>query len=138
MVKLWGMSSAMGPMSYGEEEGEVFLGRQVTKHKHISEQTFNKVDGEIRKIIDSNYSVAYKILEENRDILDEMAKALVEIETIDVGQIDDLMARKPMRVPASVVDSDEASSELGTGEIVPDTKPTKDEPLTGETPEQFA
>jgi cell division protease FtsH len=67
-----------------------------------------------------------------------MAKALVEIETIDVGQIDDLMARKPMRVPASVVDSDEASSELGTGEIVPDTKPTKDEPLTGETPEQFA
>ena len=138
MVKLWGMSSAMGPMSYGEEEGEVFLGRQVTKHKHISEQTFNKVDGEVRKIIDSNYSVAYKILEENRDILDEMAKALVEIETIDVGQIDDLMARKPMRVPASVVDSDEASSELGTGEIVPDTKPTKDEPLTGETPEQFA
>jgi len=138
MVKLWGMSSVMGPMSYGEEEGEVFLGRQVTKHKHISEQTFNKVDGEVRKIIDSNYSVAYKILEENRDILDEMAKALVEIETIDVGQIDDLMARKPMRVPASVVDSDEASSELGTGEIVPDTKPTKDEPLTGETPEQFA
>ena len=138
MVKLWGMSSAMGPMAYGEEEGEVFLGRQVTKHKHISEATFNKVDTEIRKIIDANYSVAYKILEENRDILDAMAKALVEIETIDVGQIDDLMARKPMREPAAVVDSDEVSSELGTGEIVPDAKPTKDEPLTGETPEQFA
>jgi cell division protease FtsH len=138
MVKLWGMSSAMGPMAYGEEEGEVFLGRQVTKHKHISEATFNKVDTEIRKIIDANYSMAYKILEENRDILDAMAKALVEIETIDVGQIDDLMARKPMREPAAVVDSDEVSSELGTGEIVPDAKPTKDEPLTGETPEQFA
>ncbi len=140
MVKLWGMSSVMGPMAYGEEEGEVFLGRQVTKHKHISEDTFNKVDTEIRKIIDSNYNVAYKILEENRDILDAMAKALVEFETIDVGQIDDLMARKPMREPAAVVDSDEASSELGTGEIPPEVKPTKDEqePLTGETPEQFA
>jgi cell division protease FtsH len=138
MVKLWGMSSIMGPMSYGEEEGEVFLGRQVTKHKHISEATFNKVDEEIRKIIDTNYSVAYKILEENRDILDAMAKALVEIETIDVGQIDDLMARKPMRVPAAVVDSEEASSELGTGEIAPEEKPIKDEPLTGGTPEQFA
>ncbi|MGE4570941.1 MAG: ATP-dependent metalloprotease, partial [Gammaproteobacteria bacterium] len=138
MVKLWGMSSVMGPMSYGEEEGEVFLGRQVTKHKHISEATFNKVDEEIRKIIDANYSVAYKILEENRDILDAMAKALVEIETIDVGQIDDLMARKPMREPAAVVDSDQVSSELGTGEIVPEVKPIKDEPLTGSTPEQFA
>jgi len=138
MVKLWGMSPAMGPMSYGEEEGEVFLGRQVTKHKHISEETFNKVDEEIRKIIDANYAVAYKILEENRDILDAMAKALVEIETIDVGQIDDLMARKPMRVPSAVVDSDEASSELGTGEMAPETNPVKEEPMTGSTPEQFA
>jgi cell division protease FtsH len=138
MVKLWGMSSVMGPMSYGEEEGEVFLGRQVTQHKHISEDTFNKVDTEIRKIIDTNYSVAYKILEENRDILDTMAKALVEFETIDVGQIDDLMARKPIRVPAAVVDSDEVSSELGTGEVVPEAKPVEDEPMTGSTPEQFA
>jgi len=138
MVKLWGMSSVMGPMSYGEEEGEVFLGRQVTQHKHISEDTFNKVDTEIRKIIDTNYSVAYKILEENRDILDAMAKALVEFETIDVGQIDDLMARKPIRVPAAVVDSDEVSSELGTGEVAPEVKPVKDEPMTGSTPEQFA
>lgn len=138
MVKLWGMSSVMGPMSYGEEEGEVFLGRQVTQHKHISEDTFNKVDTEIRKIIDTNYSVAYKILEENRDILDAMAKALVEFETIDVGQIDDLMARKPIRVPAAVVDSDEVSSELGTGEVAPEIKPVEDEPITGSTPEQFA
>jgi len=82
--------------------------------------------------------VAYKILEENRDILDAMAKALVEFETIDVGQIDDLMARKPIRVPAAVVDSEEASSELGTGEMAPEVKPTKEEPMTGSTPEQFA
>ncbi|MDB9975941.1 ATP-dependent zinc metalloprotease FtsH [Candidatus Thioglobus sp.] len=140
MVKLWGMSSVMGPMSYGEEEGEVFLGRQVTKHKHISDETFTKVDSEIRKIIDTNYSLAYKILEDNRDILDAMAAALVEFETIDTNQIDDLMARIPMREPAEVIDSEEASSELGTGsgetesaEPSTDKKPEAD----GST-EQFA
>jgi cell division protease FtsH len=115
MVKLWGMSSVMGPMAYGEEEGEIFLGRQVTKHKHISDETFTKVDSEIRKIIDFNYSQAYKILEDNRDILDAMAAALVEFETIDTLQIDDLMARIPMREASEVVDSDEVSSDLGTG-----------------------
>ena len=115
MVKLWGMSSVMGPMAYGEDEGEVFLGRQVTKHKHISDETFTKVDSEIRKIIDINYSTAFKIIEDNRDILDAMAAALVEFETIDTNQIDDLMARVPMREAAEVVDSDEVSSELGTG-----------------------
>lgn len=117
MVKLWGMSDVMGPMAYGEDEGEVFLGRQVTKHKHISEDTFNKVDTEIRKIIDTNYDLAYKIIEENKDILHAMAKALVEFETIDSGQIDDLMNREPIRQPSSVVDSEEASVELGTGKV---------------------
>ncbi|WP_416695118.1 ATP-dependent zinc metalloprotease FtsH [Candidatus Pseudothioglobus sp. Uisw_050_01] len=140
MVKLWGMSSVMGPMSYGEEEGEVFLGRQVTKHKHISDETFTKVDSEIRKIIDSNYSLAYKILEDNRDILDAMAAALVEFETIDRNQIDDLMARIPMREPAEVVDSEEASSELGTGSGETESaKPSSDKkPEADGSTEQFA
>ena len=140
MVKLWGMSSVMGPMSYGEEEGEVFLGRQVTKHKHISDETFTKVDSEIRKIIDTNYSLAYKILEDNRDILDAMAAALVEFETIDTNQIDDLMARIPMREPAEVVDSEEASSELGTGSGETESaKPSTDKkPKADGSTEQFA
>ena len=140
MVKLWGMSSVMGPMSYGEEEGEVFLGRQVTKHKHISDETFTKVDSEIRKIIDSNYSLAYKILEDNRDILDAMAAALVEFETIDTNQIDDLMARIPMREPAEVIDSEEASSELGTGSGETESaKPSTDKkPESDGSTEQFA
>ncbi|WP_416651682.1 ATP-dependent zinc metalloprotease FtsH [Candidatus Pseudothioglobus sp. Uisw_086] len=140
MVKLWGMSSVMGPMSYGEEEGEVFLGRQVTKHKHISDETFTKVDSEIRKIIDTNYSLAYKILEDNRDILDAMAAALVEFETIDTNQIDDLMARIPMREPAEVVDSEEASSELGTGSGETESaKPSTDKkPEADGSTEQFA
>jgi len=139
MVKLWGMSDVMGPLAYGEEEGEVFLGRQVTKHKHISDDTFNKVDSEIRIIIDSNYDIAYKILEENRDILDSMAAALVEFETIDTGQIDDLMARKPMREAAEVVDSEEVSSELGTGSKTKDSKPSSDDNRGGDSStEQFA
>ena len=139
MVKLWGMSDVMGPLAYGEEEGEVFLGRQVTKHKHISDDTFNKVDTEIRIIIDSNYDIAYKILEENRDILDSMAAALIEFETIDTGQIDDLMARKPMREAAEVVDSEEVSSELGTGRKSKGSKPSSDDNRGGDSnTEQFA
>ena len=138
MVKLWGMSDVMGPMAYGEDEGEVFLGRQVTKHKHISEQTFNKVDAEIRTIVDSNYSIAYKILKENRDVLDAMAAALVEFETIDKEQIDDLMARKPMREAAEVVDSDEVSSDLGTGREAQSSKPSSDDKRTGGGTEEFA
>ena len=139
MVKLWGMSDVMGPLAYGEEEGEIFLGRQVTKHKHISDDTFNKVDSEIRIIIDFNYDIAYKILEENRDILDSMAAALVEFETIDTGQIDDLMARKPMREAAEVVDSEEVSSELGTGSKTKGSKPSSDDNRGGDSStEQFA
>jgi cell division protease FtsH len=139
MVKLWGMSDVMGPLAYGEEEGEIFLGRQVTKHKHISDDTFHKVDSEIRIIIDANYDIAYKILEENRDILDSMAAALIEFETIDVGQIDDLMARKPMREAAEVVDSEEVSSELGTGSKTKDSKPSSDDNRGGDSStEQFA
>ena len=139
MVKLWGMSDVMGPLAYGEEEGEIFLGRQVTKHKHISDDTFNKVDSEIRIIIDANYDIAYKILEENRDILDSMAAALVEFETIDTGQIDDLMARKPMREAAEVVDSEEVSSELGTGSKTKGSKPSSDDNRGGDSgTEQFA
>ena len=138
MVKLWGMSDVMGPLAYGEDEGEVFLGRQVTKHKHISEKTFNKVDSEIRIIVDSNYEKAYNILKENRDILDAMAAALVEFETIDKEQIDDLMARKPMREAAEIVDSDEASSDLGTGREAQGSKPSSDDKHTGGGTEEFA
>ena len=139
MVKLWGMSEVMGPMAYGEDEGEVFLGRQVTKHKHISDDTFNSIDKEIRKVIDGNYKIATKLLEENIDILHSMAKALIEFETIDKEQIDDLMNRKDMREAAVITDSDVASTELGSGadgSDKPDNKP-KQNPLGGGT-EQIA
>ena len=132
MVKHWGMSDVLGPLAYGEDEGEVFLGRQVTKHKHISEDTFKVIDSEIRRIIDVNYQVAKKILEENKDILIEMTKALMEFETIDKEQIDDLMNRKPIRESAVVVDSEVVSTELGRGgDVTEDGNDSEDQSVDG-------
>ncbi len=131
MVKQWGMSDLLGPLSYGEDEGEIFLGRQVTKHKHISEDTFKVIDSEIRKIIDIDYKVAQKILEENKDILIEMTKALMEFETIDKEQIDDLMNRKPIRESAVIIDSNVVSTELGSGVEVDENNDSNDNPVDG-------
>jgi cell division protease FtsH len=132
MVKQWGMSDKLGPLAYGEDEGEVFLGKQVTKHKHISEDTFKVIDDEIRVIIDINYALATKILKENKDILIEMTKALMKHETIDKDQIDDLMNRTPIREAAVIVDSDIASTELGSGIKADDVSDTDDKPINGE------
>jgi cell division protease FtsH len=99
MVTRYGMSEALGPMVYGENEGEVFLGRSVTTHKNISESTLQKVDAEIRRILDEQYALAKKILTENRDKVEAMTSALLEWETIDAEQIQDIMAGKPPRPP---------------------------------------
>jgi cell division protease FtsH len=99
MVTQWGMSDELGTMVYGENEGEVFLGRSVTTHKSVSEATMQKVDAEIRRIIDQQYRVARKILEENREKVEVMAKALLEYETLDADQIGDIMSGKPPRPP---------------------------------------
>ncbi|MEW5782025.1 MAG: ATP-dependent zinc metalloprotease FtsH [Pseudomonadota bacterium] len=99
MVTQWGMSENLGPMVYGEEEAEIFLGRSVTTHKNVSEATMQKVDAEIRRIIDEQYALARRLLEENRDKVEAMAKALLEWETIDAEQIDDIMAGRPPRPP---------------------------------------
>ena len=99
MVTQWGMSEALGTMVYGENEGEVFLGRSVTTHKNVSEATMQKVDAEIRRIIDEQYALAKKILLENRDKVEAMTAALLEWETIDAEQIDDIMAGRPPRPP---------------------------------------
>lgn len=99
MVTRYGMSDALGPMVYGENEGEVFLGRSVTTHKSVSEATMQQVDAEIRRIIDEQYALARKVLEENRDKVEAMTKALLEWETIDAEQINDIMEGKPPRAP---------------------------------------
>ncbi|KAB2876541.1 MAG: ATP-dependent zinc metalloprotease FtsH [Burkholderiaceae bacterium] len=99
MVMRFGMSDVMGPMVYSENEGEVFLGRSVTKTTNISEETMRKVDAEVRRIIDEQYAIARKLIEDNQDKMHAMANALLEWETIDGEQIDDIMAGKPPRPP---------------------------------------
>ncbi|MCK9984121.1 MAG: cell division protease FtsH [Azoarcus sp.] len=99
MVTQWGMSDNLGPMVYGEEEGEIFLGRQVTTHRNVSEATMQKVDAEIRRIIDQQYALARRLIEENSDKIEAMTKALLEWETLDADQISDIMAGQPPRAP---------------------------------------
>jgi cell division protease FtsH len=99
MVTKWGLSQRLGPLAYSEEEGEVFLGRSVTQHKSVAEETSHTIDEEIRSIIDRNYERAEKLLKDNEDILHTMSDALMKYETIDKYQLDDLMARKAVREP---------------------------------------
>jgi len=99
MVTRYGMTDALGPMVYGENEGEVFLGRSVTTHKNMSEATMQLVDKEIRRIIDQQYGLARKLLEDNRDKVEAMTAALLEWETIDAEQINDIMEGKTPRPP---------------------------------------
>ncbi len=136
MVTKWGLSSKLGPLAYTEEEGEVFLGRSVTKHKNVSDETAHIIDEEIRSVIDHNYERAENILKENMDKLHAMAEALMIYETIDRDQIDDIMAGKPPREPKgwSDIDSnkdDDSSDELSLDdhEIEVDDKP--DKPIGG-------
>jgi cell division protease FtsH len=99
MVTQWGFSEKLGPLLYAEEEGEVFLGRSVTKNKSMSEDTVKLIDAEIRDFIDRNYARSKQLIEENMDILHAMKDCLMQYETIDAKQIDDLMARREVRPP---------------------------------------
>lgn len=99
MVTQWGLSDKLGPLSYGESEGEIFLGRAVTQHKEISDDTSQMIDEEVRAIIDRNYNRAKSILEENMDKLHLMAEALIKYETVDENQIKDIMAGNEPQPP---------------------------------------
>ena len=99
MVTRYGMSDVLGPMVYAENEGEVFLGRSMTKTANISENTQQKVDAEMRRILDEQYAVARRILEESRDKVEAMTEALMKWETIDRDQVLDIMAGRPPRAP---------------------------------------
>ena len=99
MVTRFGMSEKMGVMVYAENEGEVFLGRSVTRSQHISEKTMQEVDAEVRRILDEQYNVAYRILSENRDKMETMCKALMDWETIDRDQVIEIMEGKQPSPP---------------------------------------
>jgi len=106
MVTKWGLSDRLGPLTYSEDEGEVFLGRQVTQTKQMSDETAHAIDEEVRRIIDSNYERARKILTDNLDKLHGMATALVKYETIDEPQINDIMEGREPRPPVDWKDDD--------------------------------
>ena len=99
MVTRWGLSDKLGPLTYSEEEGEVFLGHSVTRHKTVSDQTQDLIDDEVRGIVDRNYQRSTKILRENEPRLHLMADALIRYETIDVRQIRDIMEGREPRPP---------------------------------------
>ena len=99
MVTKWGLSEKMGPMSYSDEEGEVFLGRSVTQTKTMSDDTANDIDSEVRLLVDKSYAAATKMIKDNMDKLHAMSEALMTYETIDKDQIDDIMAGIKPRPP---------------------------------------
>ena len=96
MATKWGLSDELGPIAYGEEEDEVFLGRSVTQHKNVSDETARLIDEEVREILDHAYARSTELLTANLDKLHTMAGALLQYETIDAQQIEDIMnGREP-------------------------------------------
>ncbi len=106
MVTKWGLSGKLGPLTYTEDEGEVFLGRSVTQHKQVSDETAHVIDEEIRRVIDRNYKRSETILKQELDKLHNMAEALIKYETIDSEQIDDIMEGRTPRKPKDWDDED--------------------------------
>jgi cell division protease FtsH len=119
MVTKWGLSEKLGPLTYSEDDGEVFLGHSVSKHKAVSDETAKTIDEEIRKIIDESYARAETILKDNIEKLHLMADALIQYETIDSDQITDIMEGKTPR-PPSGWNSDDSDDTSGQNEISDD------------------
>ena len=130
MVTKWGLSEKMGPLAYEEEEGEVFLGKAMSQRNHVSEQTSEEIDREVRVIIDRCYGKAKALLESNRDKLETMAQALMQYETIDADQIEDIMSGRTPRPPKDWDDSG-PSAGASTGEAEGEEKPGADDGVIG-------
>jgi cell division protease FtsH len=122
MVTKWGLSERLGPLTYSEDDGEVFLGRSVTRHKNISGETANIIDEEIRSIIDRNYLRAERLLRDNMEKLHAMADALLKYETTESEQKDDIMAGRVPRTPQDWTDQEPPSG----SQVVEGTAKDKD------------
>jgi cell division protease FtsH len=122
MVTKWGLSDRLGPLTYSEDSGEVFLGRSVTQHKQVSDVTAHAIDEELRRVIESNYERAKTILETNLDKLHAMAEGLIKYETLGDEQLKDIMAGRPLKPPSDWDDS------IGSG---PSDKPAAEGPAGG-------
>jgi len=116
MVTRWGLSERLGPMTYSDDEGEVFLGHSVTQHKVMSDGTAHVIDEEVRYIVDRNYTRARQILEENSGKLHLMAAALIRYETLDSDQIDDIMNGRAARAPKNWDDDEGSATTIGAAD----------------------
>ncbi len=116
MVTKWGLSEKLGPLTYSEDEGEIFLGRSVTQHKQVSDITVHLIDEEVRAIVDRNYDRAKKLLESHLDKLHAMSDALIKYETIDHSQIEEIMAGKEPSPPADWDDTPDSDADSDKGE----------------------
>ena len=130
MVTKWGLSQKLGPMSYSDDEGEVFLGHSVTQHKSVSDETAHTIDEEVRSIVDRNYTRAKGVLEEHMDKLHSMAEALIKFETIDSEQIDAIMAGKEPGPPSDWMD-DDGDDPTATADDTDAPKTDTDGPIGG-------
>lgn len=133
MVTKWGLSDRLGPMAYGQDEGEVFLGHSVTKHKELSADTARIIDEEIRGFIERNYAVAEKILKDNLNILHHMAEALIKYETLDAVQIQDIMEGRTPKPPADFEDLDLNNEKADQSKA---EKPSRRSPQIGDEAQQ--
>ena len=124
MVSKWGMSDKLGPRVYGDSEGEIFLGRDMTSHKNLSPAVQEAVDSEVTRIIDDEYARARKIIEDERDKIEIMAQMLLEWETLDADQIDDIMAGKKPRTPDDKPQSEKKSDKKAGKKADQDTDTT--------------
>jgi cell division protease FtsH len=130
MVTKWGLSDRLGPLSYTEDEGEVFLGRSVTQHKNLGDDTARIIDEEVRNFIDRNYGRAETILKDHMSILHMMAEALMKYETIDSNQIDALMEGKVPPPPEDWSDTSDSKPDdkSGSSDV---REPRGDRPIGG-------
>jgi cell division protease FtsH len=137
MVTKWGLTKALGPLAYAEDEDEVFLGRSVTQHKHVSDETARKIDEEIRTIVERAHDTAMELVTANRDKLEIMTEALMKYETIDTGQIDQIMEGKVPDPPADWDDSNSGGGKKATEEASGEAQESAgDKPSIGGTAEQ--
>lgn len=132
MVTKWGLSDNMGPMSYGEEEGEIFLGRSVTQYKSVSDLTAKKIDEDVRTLVNRNYQRAEQILKDNIDKLHAMAELLMKYETIDNNQIDAIMEGREPGAPKGWTDDSSAPPSSSTS-----TDSDADKDVSGEPADQL-
>jgi len=123
MVTKWGLSERLGPLTYSEDDGEVFLGRSVTQHKQVSDDTAHAIDEEVRRIIDTNYKRARQLLDENVEKLHAMAQALIKYETIAESQIKDIMGGREPQPPEDWDDTPDSKS--------PDDTPKPESEVSG-------